>query len=155
METTAIIRRTGRAVKPPARCRRGKAQPATKRTRRADGNGFLNHSFLPFWSFRGNRERIAREYFNSLANLCKFYGLDTPETDLPFPQNIYATWQAVEKQVGAIDRENHCMILQDKGKQAVLSVVKTFDLSHCLFYIPVRAYWQWSQCAEYKQSPNW
>jgi hypothetical protein len=149
METTAIIRRTGRAVKPPARCRRGQAQPATKRTRRANGNGFLDHSFLPFWSFRGNRERIAREYFNSLANLCQFYGLETPETDLPFPQNIYATWQAVEKQVSATNRANHCMILQDKGKQAVLSVVKTFDLSHCLFYIPVRAYWQCSQSAKH------
>ncbi len=149
METTAIIRRTGRAVEPSARCRRGKAQPAPKRTRRADENGFLNHSFLPFWSFSGNRERIAREYFNSLANLCKFYGFDIPQTDLPFPQNIYATWQTVEKQVSAVSRENHCMILQDKGKQAVLSVVKTFDLSHCLFYIPVRAYWQWSQSAEH------
>lgn len=146
METTAIIRRTGRAVKPSARCRRGKAQPAPKCTGRANGNGFLNHSFLPFWAFTGNRERIAREYFNSLANLCKFYEFDVPETDLPFPQNIYSTWQEVEKQVRAIDRENHCMIMQDK--QAVLSVVKTFDLSHCLFYIPVRSYWQWSQCAE-------
>ncbi|MCD8739038.1 hypothetical protein LT679_00365 [Mucilaginibacter roseus] len=54
----------------------------------------------------------------------------------------------MEKQVSALSRENHCLILQDKGKQAVLSVVKTFDLSHCLFYIPVRAYWQWSQDAE-------
>ncbi|MBB5395148.1 hypothetical protein [Mucilaginibacter sp. AK015] len=41
------------------------------------------------------------------------------------------------------------MILQDKGKEAVLAVVKTFDLSHCLFYIPVRAYWQWSQNREH------
>ena len=49
-----------------------------------------------------------------------------------------------------IDREHHCMILQDKGRQAVMSVVKTLDLSHCLFYIPVRAYWQWSQCPEQK-----
>ncbi len=150
METTAIIRRTGRAVKPPARCGRGQAQPAKKRTRRSDGNGFLNHSFLPFWSFTGNPERIAREYFRSLANLCQHYQLAIPETDLPFPQNIYATWEQVEKQVRAIDRENHCMILHAKGKQAVLSAVKTFDLSHCLFYIPVRAYWHWSQNAEHQ-----
>lgn len=148
METTAIIRRTGRAVKPPARCGRDQAQPAPKRTRKSDGNGFLNHSFLPFRSFTGNRNRMAREYFNSLANLCQFYALAIPETDLPFPQDIYATWQVVEKQVSAIDRDHHCMILQDKGKQAVLSVVKTYDLSHCLFYIPVRAYWQWSQDAK-------
>jgi hypothetical protein len=149
METTAIIRRTGRAVKPPARCGRGQAKPVKERTRRSDRNGFLNHSFIPFWAFSGNPERIAGEYFYSLANLCKHYNLTVPKTDLPFPQNIYATWEKVEKQVLEIDREHHCMILQDKGKQAVLSVVITFDLSHCLFYIPVRAYWQWSQCAEH------
>jgi len=150
MENTAVIRRTGRAVKPPARCRRGQAQPAKERTRRANGNGFLNHSFVPFWSFSGNPDRIAREYFHSLANLCKHYGLAIPKTDLPFPQNIYRTWQEVEKQVLDIDSEHHCMILEDKGKQAVLTVVKTLDLSHCLFYIPVRAYWQWWQNAEQK-----
>ena len=150
MEVTAIIRRTGRSVKPPARCGRGKAQSLKKRTPRADANGFLNHSFLPFWAFSGNRERIAGEYFHSLANLCKHHGLATPKSDLPFPQNIYATWEKVEKQVRELDADYHCMILQDRGKQAVLSVVKTFDLSHCLFYIPVRAYWQWSQCAEHQ-----
>lgn len=148
MENTAVVRRTGKSVRPSARCRRGQAQPLTKRTRRANGNGFLNHSFKPFWAFTGNRERIAREYFDSLANLCQFYALPVPETDLPFPQNIYATWQEVEKQVSRIDCNNHCMILQDKGKKAVLSVVKTYDLSHCLFYIPVRSYWLWSQSAE-------
>ena len=150
METTAIIRRTGRAVKPPARCGRGQAKSVKERTRRSDGNGFLNHGFLRFWSFTGNGERIAREYFHSLANLCKHYGLAIPQTGLPFPQNIYSTWQAVEKQVRDINRDHHCMILQAKGKQAVLSVVKTFDLSHCLFYIPVRAYWHWSQCDEHQ-----
>lgn len=149
MENTCFIRRTGRAVKPPARCGRGQAQSVKKRTRRSDGNGFLNHRFAPFWAFSGNRERMAREYFHSLAILCKHYDLALPQTDLPFPQNIYATWEKVEKQVRAIDPENHCMILQAKGKQAVLSVIKTFDLSHCLFYIPVRAYWQWSQSAEH------
>ena len=148
MENLSIIRTTGRQIRPPARCRRGQAQPVKKRTRRADGNGFLNHSFPPFWSFSGNRDRVAREYFNSLANLCQYYQIPVPQTDLPFPQNIYSSWQEVEKQVKEIDRENHCLIVQDKGKKAVLAVVKTFDLSHCLFYIPVKAYWQWSQCAE-------
>lgn len=149
MENTCFIRRTGRAVKPPARCGRGQAQPAPKRTRRVDGNGFLNHSFLPFWAFTGNRHRIARAYFYSIANLCKHYNLTIPKTDLPFPQNIYTTWEKIEKQVREINRDHHCMILEDKGKKAVLSVVKTFDLSHYLFYIPVRAYWQWSQNPEY------
>lgn len=145
METTCFIRRTGRAVEPPARCGRGTTKPAPKRTRRSDRNGFLDHPFLPFWAFSGNRDRMAREYFSSLANLCKYYKIPEPETDLPFPQNVYTTWGIVEKQVREIDREHHCMILEAKGRQAVLSVVRTLDLSHCLFYIPVRAYWQWSQ----------
>jgi len=147
MENTAIVRGTGGQVRPPARCRRGQAQPFAKRTRRANGNGFLNYSFKPFWAFSGNRERIAREYFYSLANLCAHYQLTVPQSGLPFPQNIYRTWQEIAKQVSAIDRNFHCQIVQDKGKKAVLAVVKTFDLSHCLFYIPVRAYWNWSQTA--------
>lgn len=145
MENTTIIRRTGRTVKPPARCRRSQAQPVKERTRRLNGNGFLTHLFLPFWAFRGNREKIAREYFNSLANLCSYYGFAIPQNDLPFPQNIYRSWQEIEKQVSAKDRNDHCLILQHKSKKAVLSVVKTLDLSLCLFYIPVRAYWNWMQ----------
>ncbi|RCH56814.1 hypothetical protein DJ568_02875 [Mucilaginibacter hurinus] len=108
----------------------------------------MNHSFEPFWAFSGNRDRIAREYFYSLANLCAYFQLSVPQTDLPFPQNIYDTWEVVAKQVSAIDPNFHCQILQDKRKKAVLSVIKTFDLSNCLFYIPVRAYWNWSQTAE-------
>jgi hypothetical protein len=148
MESTAIIRRTGRTVKPSARCRRGKAQPLKERTRRVNGNGFLNHSFLPFWTFSGDKDRIAREYFNSLANLCKHYNLEVPKNGLPFPQNIYRSWQEVEKQVHEIDSEHHCMILEHQNKRAVLSVVKTLDLSLCLFYIPVRTYWNWMQDPE-------
>lgn len=151
METTAIVQGTGRSIRPSARCGRGQAQPVKERTRRHHGNGFLNHSFLPFWSFSGNRDRIAREYFHSLANLCRFYHLPLPQTDLPFPQNIYHTWQQVAEQVAKIDRNNHCVIMKDRGKSAVLGVVKTYDLSHCLFYIPVRAYWLWSQNAEQKR----
>ncbi|MBK0379372.1 hypothetical protein [Mucilaginibacter segetis] len=103
---------------------------------------------MPFWAFSGNEERATREYFGSLANLCHYYQLAIPETDLPFPRNIYHTWEKIEKQVRNLDVNNHCMIMQDSGKKAVIAVVKTFDLSQCLFYIPVRSYWLWSQCAE-------
>ncbi len=148
MENSAIVRGTDSRLRPPARCKRSKAQPAKECARRINSNGFLNHSFHPFWSFSGNRERIAGEYFGSLANLCNYYQIPLPVTELPFPQNIYTTWEEVEKQVSAKDSDHHCMILEDKDKKAVLSVVKTLDLSHCLFYIPVRPYWLWSQCAE-------
>jgi hypothetical protein len=148
MENTAKIRRTGRQARPLARCRRNQAQSFAKRTRRDDRNGFLNHVFQPFWSFSGNRERTAREFNNALANLCGFYGLPLPQTALPFPQNIYAAWETVAKQVQDIDRNSHCMILEDKGKKAVLAVIKTLDLRQCLFYIPVKPFWEIMQCAQ-------
>jgi hypothetical protein len=150
MENSAIVRGTGGKSKPLARCERGQAKPAKKRTRRADGNGFLNRSFLPFWSFSGNRERVAREFFNSLANLCAYYKIAVPQTELPFPQNIFSTWQKVEKQVKELDMDNHCRIVKHKGN-AVLSVIKTLDISNCLFYIPVKPYWNWSQRPEEKR----
>ncbi len=151
MENTATVRRTGQSPKPIARRRRSKAQPFKERTRRHNGNGFLNHNFLPFWAFEGNRDRVAREYFHSLANLCKYYGFTLPMNELPFPKNIYSSWQAIEKQVKANDGNAHCVIINDKAKKAVLSVVKTLDLSLCLFYIPVRPYWKWLQNPEQKR----
>lgn len=147
MENTATVRGIGGQVRPPARCGRSQAQPVAKRTRRFNGNGFLNHCFQPFWAFDGDRARTERAYVHSLTNLCRYYALPVPETDLPFPQNIYATWRVVAKQVSEIDPNNHCVIIKDRGKSAVLSVVKTYDLNRCLFYIPVRPYWNWSQTA--------
>jgi len=142
MENSAIVRRTDQAFRPPARCRRSQTQSDKKRPYRNNGDGFLAHSFLPFWGFSGNQEEVAREYFSSLANLCTYYKLPKPETDLPFPENIYQTWQEVEKQIRGIDSNQHCMIIAEKGKKAVLTVVKTYNLTHCLFYIPVRPYWR-------------
>jgi hypothetical protein len=149
MENTAIIQRTGSKVRPAARCRRGTAQPRKERTNRFNGNGFLNHRFLPVWAYEGNRKKMAREYSNSLANLCGYYNLAMPDTiSLPFPQNIYKSWQAVSAQISGIDKNYHCTIVADKRKRAVLSVVKTFDLKGGLYYLPVRAYWNWAQCAQ-------
>jgi hypothetical protein len=147
MENTAIVRGTGNKFRPTTRCGRSKAQPAQKRTDSFNGNGFLNHSFLPVWVFEGNRERLAGEFNTSLANLCGYYNLTIPQTNLPFPQNIYQLWQTVSEQITKINKGYHCLIISDKGRRAVVSVVKTFDLNG-LYYIPVRAYWCWSKCAE-------
>lgn len=146
MASTAVHRRVGSTVKPPARCGRNQAKPVKKCAVKSHGNGFLNHAFSPFWGCAGNPEKVAEAYFNSLANLCTYFGLQVPSSGLAFPQNIYYTWQQVEKQVRATSPDLHCMILQVEGKHAVLGVVKTFDLGQCLFYIPVRAYWLWLPC---------
>ncbi|MDP9047199.1 MAG: hypothetical protein M3N14_03625, partial [Bacteroidota bacterium] len=107
----------------------------------------MNHSFLPVWGVEGDRERLAREFNNSLAKLCQYYNLAIPSAALPFPQNIYHSWQAVSEAISDIDKNYHCMIIADKDKRAVISVVKTFSLNG-LYYLPVRAYWRWAQCAQ-------
>jgi hypothetical protein len=147
MENTAIVRGTRKKFRPITRCQRSKAQPAQKRTDGFNGNGFLNHSFPPVWGLEGNRERLAGEFDNSLANLCQYYNLAIPHTALPFPQNIYHLWKEVSKAISEIDKNYHCMIIADKGKRAVLSVLKTFSLNG-LYYLPVRSYWRWAQCAQ-------
>jgi hypothetical protein len=151
MENSPIVRRTGGTVRPPARCGRSKAKPHKKRPNGLNGNGFLNHSFQPFWGYGGNRERMVREFNSSLANLCGFYQLPLPvTTSLPFPQNIYQSWQRVAEQVAEIDKGLHCIIIGDKGKRAVLGVVKTFELNG-LYYLPVRAYWIWAKSAGHQR----
>jgi hypothetical protein len=147
MENTSTIRGTGGSTRPLARCKRSQPQSVKKRTNRADRNGFLNHSFLPVWSYVGNRERLVREFNNSLTNLCGYYGLAMPCVNLPFPQNIYQLWRIVSAGINDVHKTYHCMIVADKGKRAVLAMVKTFQLKG-LYYIPVRAYWRWVKCAE-------
>lgn len=148
METTAIVQGTGGAIRPSARCERNKAQPAKKRTHRANGNGFLSHYFQSVWGVEGNRERMVREYFNSLTNLCNYYGLPYPAvTGMAFPQNIYQSWKEIADKITGLDEHSHCMILEVENKRAVIGVVKTFNLNG-LYYIPVRSYWRWSKCAE-------
>lgn len=148
MEASAVFQGIGATVRPSARCRRDKAQPAKKRTRRANGNGFLTHHFQSVWGIEGNRERMVREYFNSLTNLCNYYQLPYPTVNgLSFPQNIYQSCKEISHKITGLDEHSHCMILEAENKRAVIGVVKTFHLEG-LYYIPVRAYWHWANSAE-------
>ena len=149
MENTAVIRQTSGEFRPPAGRRRSTAQPLAKCPRRTGGNGFLNHRFLPVWTYEGNRERLEREYSHSLFNLCGYYQLSPPEmTGTDFPENIYRSWQTIDQQLKTIDPNLSCMIIQDRGKRATLATAKTYGLGLNLFYIPVRTFWNWGCCAE-------
>jgi hypothetical protein len=145
MENTAKFRRTCRQARPLAGRKRSKAQPLKKRTARLNGNGFLAHAFVPVWLYSGNRAAIEKQFFASLSNYCQYYNVDLPETGgLTFPQNTYGAWEAVKNACG----DKTCIILQDGKQQAVLATVETLDLSHCLFYVPVRPYWRLAQSAQ-------
>jgi hypothetical protein len=152
MESTAGIWTTGRGVKPPARCGRGQKEPAPKRTYLPIGNGFLNHRFLPFWTYEGNPQRMQQEFFVSLTNLCTFYDLPIPVvTGIGFPQNIYQAWQQVDKELRKKDSNLQSMIVQDKGKRSVLAVAKTIGMGYDLYYIPVRGYWKLACSAQHQK----
>jgi hypothetical protein len=137
----------GSAVRPPARCRRGQAQPATKRAARFGGHGFLNHTFGPVWAFDGDRRQTERQFFHSLNYLHRYYHL-LPLATWPvhFPQNVYGAWQTVRGMLEEIDNDLECLIVADENRQAVLATAQTLRLNG-LYYIPVRAFWEISGCA--------
>lgn len=151
MEATTAIRKLSRAVKPPARCKRSTAQSFTERTRRLGRNGFLNHRFLPFWQYSGNREQAEREFQNSLSILCAYYGLAVPQLKGSFPQNIYQAQQAIIANLKAVDNKLSCIIAEDENHRATLATVRLYDTGMTLYYIPVRPLWQWMQS---EQSPQ-
>ncbi|QQL50001.1 hypothetical protein [Mucilaginibacter ginkgonis] len=143
MENAPIICRINKGLRPPARCGRGKAKPPAERTTRNGNSGFLNTSFTPVFGYEGNRNRQEREFKNSLHNLCEYYQLAVPDLEMvTYPHNIYQAWTYLQEQVGLKEKGSHLIILEDKTKKAVLSVINTFDLNG-LYYIPVRAYWKW------------
>ena len=149
MENAAVIWELGGTPRPSAGRRRSTAQSFKKRTAGTNDNGFLRHTFQPVWLYEGEQATMEREFFNSLSNLCRYYDIIQPSViGLPFPQNIYQSWRGVVGSLEKRDKGLTCMIVSENKKQSVLAVAKPFGLSNDLFYIPVRAFWRWSTCAE-------
>ncbi|MEZ2334713.1 hypothetical protein AB6735_03725 [Mucilaginibacter sp. RCC_168] len=149
MENLRTVRQLRSKTKPSARCGRNTAQPLKKRASRHGRNGFLNHTFKPFWLFDGNIERAETEYFRSLENLCKYYDLQIPDvSDVSFPQNIYQSWSITNERVKAINKKLDCIIVKDDNHEAVLATVNQFDTGRMLYYIPVKPLWKWVSDAQ-------
>ncbi|MHB8206972.1 hypothetical protein [Mucilaginibacter sp.] len=143
METSSIIRQSRRAVRPPAGRKGSTAKPVKKRTTGTHRNGFLNHSFNPFWGIAFKDWKSAeREFFVSLENLCDLYELTKPDvTGLSFPENITEAYKmVVAQQPPAFDLE--VKIGQDKTHCLCLATTKTFNTNYQLYYIPVRPLWK-------------
>jgi hypothetical protein len=149
MEATTAIRDVGRQVKPLTRCKRGSAQPSRKRTAGNSRNGFLKHTFKPFWAYEGNKDKAEREFLCSLSQLCSYYGLATTQSaNELFPQNIYQTWQVVSEALKAKDKQLECIIASDEQHIATLATVSRYDTGMNLYYIPVRPLWHWVQSSQ-------
>jgi len=149
MENICTIRQIQRTTRQAARCRADAAQPFKKRTIRNHGNGFLTHSFRPFWAFEGNRVGAEREFFRSLENICTYYDLRIPDVKaFSFPQNIYRAWEITSERITAIDKNLDCIILKDEQHTATLATIRQFNTGHTLYYIPVKPLWKWVRQAK-------
>lgn len=136
MGTASVIRGFHPKLKPLARCKRGTAKPAKKRTKRTHRNGFLTHAFKPFWGITfGAWNATEQAFFNALQNLCDFQGWAIPDVSgLAFPENMTSALSTLNKNTeGTV-----CLLVQDKENLPLLATVKTFDTQYRLYYIPVR-----------------
>lgn len=146
METAPIIRHPRRALRPLAGRKGSTAKPAKKRTAGTHRNGFLNHSFAPFYGVAFRDWRTAeQEFFISVENLCNLYRWTKPDVSgLSFPQNIREAYQKLNaKKAKGFDLE--IKIGQDAQHACCLATAKAFDVSYQLYYIPVRPLWKMHQ----------
>lgn len=141
METAPVIRRIHQKLRPLARCKSGTAKPPKKRTTGTHRNGFLTHSFTPFYSVAcGNWEAAEQKFFTSLDNLCRFQGWAVPDVSgLAFPQNVKKAMQMLKEKEKS---DLTILLLQDTNYSACLATSKTFNTNYRLYYIPVRPLYQ-------------
>ncbi|MBS1527513.1 MAG: hypothetical protein JST19_17835, partial [Bacteroidetes bacterium] len=120
-----------------------------KRTAGNDRNGFLTHTFQPFWACYVNKERAEKEFFCSLSNICQYYDLNVPDvSNEAYPQNIYKAWQVTAERIQHIDKKMDCIILKDKRHVASIATVRQFSTDMTLYYIPARPLWNYVQTAK-------
>ncbi|WP_230145076.1 MULTISPECIES: hypothetical protein [unclassified Pedobacter] len=85
-----------------------------------------------------NRKKTEKDFFTSVENLCKLYGICVDRCDsAPYPQNIAITLKALNEKLGAIDQEIALRLMAWEGKMASLVTVKKYDTGMTLFYLPV------------------
>jgi hypothetical protein len=149
VEQLCTIRRVRRQAKSFTRCCTSKAKPIAKRTNGNDRNGFLTHTFQPFWACYVNKERAEKEFFCSLSNICQYYDLQVPDvSNETYPQNIYHAWQVTAERIQHIDKKMDCIILRDKQHVASIATVRQFSTDMTLYYIPARPLWNLVQSAK-------
>ncbi|MDQ0965402.1 hypothetical protein QFZ20_000805 [Flavobacterium sp. W4I14] len=105
-------------------------------------NGFLNFNFTPMVKDipeeLRNRKKTEQDFFNSVENLCKLYGICMDRYDsAPYPQNIAITFNALNEKLGAIDQEIALNLMAWEDKTTCLVTVKKYDTGMTLFYLPV------------------
>ena len=102
---------------------------------------FLRHRFLPLAGDHpvlSRNRRVQGEFFRSVDNLTRLYGLVVPEvTDLPYPLNIHTVFVQLKEQLERVQPALSLAILQTSDGVTTLATAKEVDLQGCLYYIPL------------------
>lgn len=107
-----------------------------------NGNGFLNHRFLPMIKSLPqelkNREKTRRDFFFSVENLCILYGIDLGDyRHIPYPQDMALAFAELKDKMNQTDDALILKILATEESSACIATVKRFDTGMTLFYLPV------------------
>ncbi|SFA55088.1 hypothetical protein SAMN04488511_11483 [Pedobacter suwonensis] len=107
-----------------------------------NGNGFLNHHFLPVLKSYPhelkNWRKFEKDFFQSAKNLCALYGIAIDyHNQSPYPQNIALAFAELNKKMALLDDSLSLKIISIEESLACLTTVKQFDTGMTLFYLPV------------------
>ncbi|ANF52940.1 hypothetical protein A0O34_21510 [Chryseobacterium glaciei] len=107
-------------------------------------NGFLKTTFLPKLktdnSLQAGQEagKLERDFYKSLSNLAKHYGIEILETKhLSYPYNIaLSLWDAKTKLKNKVNHLENVQLIKEK-KKTFLMTKESCNVGLTLYYIPV------------------
>lgn len=120
---------------------------------------FLNHSFLPLVAVKPplkyHFSKIEREYFKSLTNLEKLFGLKRFETkSLIYPVNITRSFEFAYDQLAKLKPDLRLVIVNDENHIATLATIDTFDTKQTLYYLEIEPLYDLLQNPKRRKTAN-
>ncbi|MEP7375697.1 MAG: hypothetical protein ABI675_20030 [Chitinophagaceae bacterium] len=127
----------------PARCRRHKKRSAEIGARSSARRGFLDYCFPPLieksWRFFNRQKEVENAVFNSIHNLCAFYGMPKPDvSSVVYPYNIYITHRDTAAELLQHHPDLQLHIFEKDDGTISVGTLKTFDTGRIVYYIPIQ-----------------
>lgn len=140
MEDCTEYWRIQRMAQPAARCGGCQQKKEKKRSQEYIAADFLNETFKPYVRkvFTGNPIQLEREFFNSLSNLCRLYGLEEWDyAGFQFPLNISTAYKETCKRLESIDSALSLAIVSDSNRVTV-ATYRELTNAYYLYFVPFR-----------------
>lgn len=160
--TVSTVGRVCRVDATPQRPQRNSKRQPKICTERGLANGFLNTQFLPKLQITQEQEKLSkkaiqrreREFYNSLSQLAKYYGILPMQTaHFEYPYNIaLAHWDIKRKLNEKLTDAHEVCITQTTENKTFLSVSETYNTDNYLYYVPVYSLFQMLKDKNSKQT---